>query len=110
MSYCLSVYFLVVFKTILRVLWTEGCLVGFKIVFWVLFVELGGLLTPSVTRLFLATSHLVKTLVASVPWIPYSFQPLSVPKSRAQIPSVQPFSLYPQPLHIRVHGHLEDNS
>ena len=41
---CLSVYFLVVFKTVLRGLWMFG-FVGLKIDFWVLFVELGGLLT-----------------------------------------------------------------
>ena len=55
MSCCLSVYFLVVFKTILRGLWTFS-FVGLKIVFKVLFVVLGGLLTPFVTRLTLFTS------------------------------------------------------
>ena len=65
MSCCLSAYFLVVFKTVLRGLWTFG-FVGHKIAFWFLFVGLGGLLTPfSVTRLSLATSHLVETLIAS---------------------------------------------
>ena len=80
MSYCLSVYFLVVFKTVLRVLRTFG-FVGLKIVFWVLFVELGGLLTPSVTRLSLAMSCLMETLVASPPF---------APKSCAQVPSILP--------------------
>ena len=37
MSCCLSEYFLVVFKTVLRGLWTFS-FVGLKIVFWVLFV------------------------------------------------------------------------
>ena len=46
MSCYISIYFLVVFKTVLRGLWTLG-FVGFKIVFRVLFVELGGLLTGS---------------------------------------------------------------
>ena len=65
MSSCLSVYFLILFKTVLRGWWTFG-FVGLKIAFWVLFVELGGLLTPfSVTSLFLATSHFVEILVAS---------------------------------------------
>ena len=36
---------MVVFKTVLRGLWTFG-FVGLKLIFWVLFVELGGLLTP----------------------------------------------------------------
>ena len=45
MSSCLSVYFLAVFKTVLRRLWTFS-FVGLKIVFLVLFVELGSLLTP----------------------------------------------------------------
>ena len=87
MSCCLSVYFLVVFKSILRGLRTFG-FVGLKIVFWVLYVELGGLLTHSVTRLFSATSRLVETVAASASWRPYSLLPLSVPKSRAQVPSV----------------------
>ena len=65
MSCCLSVYFLVVFKTVLRGLWTFS-FVGLKIIFRVLFIELGGLLTTFVTRLCLATSRLVETLVASV--------------------------------------------
>ena len=65
MSYYFSVYFLVVFKAVLSGLWTFG-FIGLKIVSWVLFVELGGLLTPSVTRLFIVTSHLVKTLITSL--------------------------------------------
>ena len=76
------------FKTILRGLWTFG-FIGLKIVFCVLFVELGGLLRPSVTRLSLAMSHLMETLVAS---------PLSMPKSCPQVPSILPppstFSLF----------------
>ena len=96
----LSFYiFLVVFKTVLRGMWTFG-FVGLKIVFWVLFVELGGLLTPSVTRLSLATSRLVETLVASASLC------TQVTSSRPFCPA---FSLYPQPLYIRVHSLLEDN-
>ena len=47
MSCCLSVYFLVVFKTVLR----DAVDVWFRraqIVFWAPFVEFGDLLTPSV--------------------------------------------------------------
>ena len=55
MSCCLSVYFLVVFKAVLRGLWTFG-FVRLKIIFWIMFVELDGLLTPSVTRLSLVSS------------------------------------------------------
>ena len=61
MSCCLSVYFLVVFKTVLRGLWTFG-FVGHKIVFWVLFVELGALLTLSITRLFVGFKLFSNTL------------------------------------------------
>ena len=39
--------------------------VVFLCVFWVLFIELGGLPTPSVTRLSVATSCLIETQVAS---------------------------------------------
>ena len=52
------------FKTVLRALRTFG-FVGLKIVFWVLLVELGGLLTPSVNRLSLASSRLVETLLTA---------------------------------------------
>ena len=98
MSCCLSVYFLVVFKTVLRGLWIFG-FIRLKIVYRVLFVELGGLLTPSVTRLSLVMSRLVETLVASASLC-------------AQITCSNPFCpaffLYPRPLYIQVH--LEDNS
>ena len=60
MSCCFSVYFLVVFKTVLRWMWTID-FVELKIVLWVLFVELGGLITPSVNRQCLATSCLTGT-------------------------------------------------
>ena len=60
------VVFLYIFWLCLWGLWTFG-FVRLKIVFWVLFVELGDLLTPSVTRLSLATSCLVETLTASSP-------------------------------------------
>ena len=52
------------FKTVLRGLCTFG-FGGLKIVIRVLFVELGGLLTPSVTRLSFAVFRFVETLVAS---------------------------------------------
>ena len=70
------------------------------IVFWVLFIELGGLVTLLVTWLSLAMSRLVETLVAS----------LAVPKSRAKDPSILPSILYPRSLYIRVHNRPEDNS
>ena len=92
---------MIVFKTVLRGLWTFG-FVGLKIVFWVLFVELGGLLTPSDTKLFLVTSHLVNTLVAS----PSS----GLPKSLAQVTSVLPSPTICGLSYIRVHSRLEDNS
>ena len=72
MSCCLSVYFLVVFKTVLKGLWMFG-FIGLKIVFWVLFVELSGLLTPFVTRLSLAMFLLLKTCVASAHGDPICF-------------------------------------
>ena len=75
MSCCLSVYFLVVFKRAVDVWFRRA-----QIVFWVLFIELGGLLTLSVTRLSLATSRFVETLIASPPF--------AVPKLCAQVPSV----------------------
>ena len=89
MSCCLSLYFLVVFKTILRGLETFG-FIGLKIVFWVLFVVLGGLLTPFFTRLSFFTSCLKKTLFAPAPWRPYSLHLLSMLKLHAQVPSVLP--------------------
>ena len=107
MSCCFSVYFPVVFKTVLRGLLTFG-FVGFKIVFWVLFVELGGLPTPfSFQTLFSHVSlrgdpchfFLVETLFASLrAQVTYSslFRPA--------------FSLYPRSLYILVHSRLEDNS
>ena len=64
MSCCLSLYFLLVFNTLLRGLWMFG-FVGLKIIFWVLFVELRDLLTPLVTRWSLAMSHLGETLLTS---------------------------------------------
>ena len=56
------------------------CPVVFLYIFWDLFVELGGLLTPSVTRL--------SFFVGFASWRPYSLLPLSVSKSRAQVSSV----------------------
>ena len=100
MSCCLSVYFLVVFKTILKGLWTFG-FVRLKIFFWLLFLELGGLQTPSVTRLSLATSRLVETLVISASFCA---------QVTCSVYFRSAFSLFSQPLYIRVHRHLEDNS
>ena len=60
-----------------------------KIVFWVLLIELGGLLTPFVPRLSFVMSRLEESLV--------TFSSLRV-------------SSQAQPLNIRVYGRLEDNS
>ena len=68
------------FKTVLRGPWTFD-FVGLEIVFWVLYVELGGLLTPFVTRLSFFTSHLMKT---------HSLLPHSVSKSPATVSSILP--------------------
>ena len=99
MSCGLSVYFLVVFKTVLKGLWTFG-FVGLIVVFWVQFVELGGLLTPfSVTKLSLAASRLVETQVAS------ASLHAQVTCSSLFHPA---FSLYP--FFIQVCSRLKDNS
>ena len=90
MSCYLSVYFLVVFKTVLRGLTTFG-FVGLKIVFWVLFVELFGLLIPfSSQALF---SHVSPRGDPSrfCPSGRGEFTSASLPpKSHAQVPSILP--------------------
>ena len=85
-----TIYFLVVFKTVLRGLWMFG-FVGHKIVFWVLFVELGGLLTPfSLPALFSHISphgdlsHLCSSGCAGLT------STSLCPKSRAQVPYILP--------------------
>ena len=96
---CLTVYFLVVFKTVLRGLWMFG-FVGLQLFSGFCLQSLGGQLTLSVTRLSLVTSRLVETQVASA-------------SPRAQVTCSSPFrpafSLYSRPLYIRVHSRLENN-
>ena len=122
MPCCLSVYFLVVFKIVLRGLYTFG-FVGLKFLFWVLFVELGGLLTPFLSKLSLDASCFVETLIVSPSSrrvqvtcsspVLKSFGPafsLYASQVTCSSPFRPAFSPYPRPLYIRVYSRLEDNS